>query len=151
MRSTWRSGENREDKVPSDQSRRNQFAFQRCESAEFVGEKFENCGCPELHRRKYWPELGQRLPLEKARGSAPERGQLVLRPYQQDPRRPEPDYIAQLVRDAHLVIPALDHAKVIRINTKGLVIAGTEIIARKPNYKSACDYYKQFWLCKPVS
>ena len=96
-------------------------------------------------------ELGQRLPLEKARGSAPGRGLLVLRPYQQDPRRPEPDYIAQLVRDAHLVIPALDHAKVIRINTKGLVIAGTEIIARKPNYKSACDYYKQFWLCKPVS
>ena len=40
---------------------------------------------------------------------------------------------------------------VIRINTKGLVIAGAEIIARKPTYKSECDSHdKQFWLCKPV-
>ena len=74
----------------------------------------------------------------KTRGSAPGYGLLASRPYQQDPRRPEPDYIAQLVHDTHLVIPALDHAKVIRINTKGLLIAGTKIIADLPWVTKNC-------------
>jgi hypothetical protein len=60
-----------------------------------------------------------------------------------------PTFKAQLL-DGHagtLVVPSLEGAAVRRISANGIVIAGTEIIARRQGVKASCDYWPQIWWC----
>lgn len=55
---------------------------------------------------------------------------------------------AELRVNDETVVPPLLYAWVIRITTSGIVITGTEYIARRPQSKSAVDSYRQTWWCK---
>lgn len=44
-------------------------------------------------------------------------------------------------------LPPLYHATVTRITGNGIVIHGTEIIARRTNNKASADHHRQAWWC----
>ena len=49
------------------------------------------------------------------------------------------------------VVPVLDHARVVRINSDGILITGMEVIPRGAGMKNIkADYYPQTWWCIPV-
>ncbi|GAB3667373.1 hypothetical protein [Ramlibacter alkalitolerans] len=48
---------------------------------------------------------------------------------------------------AALLLPELLPASVERITCKGIVIAGTEVVARRAAAKSGADRYPQTWWC----
>lgn len=46
-----------------------------------------------------------------------------------------------------LALPSLEGAAVRRITANGIVITGTEIIARRHGSKSSSDFWRQTWWC----
>ena len=46
-----------------------------------------------------------------------------------------------------LLLPELLNARVLRITTNGIVIAGQEIVPRRTTNKSSADYWLQTWWC----
>ena len=61
-------------------------------------------------------------------------------------------FTAQLLelRSEEMVLPPIDSAVILRISDRGMLIGGQEVIARRTNTKSKCDYYPQQWVCKPL-
>ena len=49
------------------------------------------------------------------------------------------------------VLPPMVNALVLHINSRGIKIVGTEMIARGRSIKSRLDYYDQIWVCKPAA
>ena len=49
-----------------------------------------------------------------------------------------------------MVLPPIDSAVILRINDRGMLVSGQEVVARRGNAKSKCDYYPQQWVCKPL-
>jgi hypothetical protein len=55
---------------------------------------------------------------------------------------------AQLLDDkGGLVLPALERARVTRITENGIVIMGTEVVARRQGMKASADFWDQTWWC----
>lgn len=48
------------------------------------------------------------------------------------------------------LIPPIDSAVIMRINERGILLCGQELIVRRGGVKSRCDYYRQSWVCKPL-
>jgi len=46
-----------------------------------------------------------------------------------------------------LALPSLECASVKRITASGIVISGTEIVARRSGVKASADYWQQTWWC----
>lgn len=46
-----------------------------------------------------------------------------------------------------IVLPSLEGAQVTRITANGIVITGTEIVARRRGVKASADYWFQTWWC----
>ena len=61
-------------------------------------------------------------------------------------------FTAQLLelRSEDMVLPPIDSAVILRINDRGMLVSGQEVVARRGNTKSKCDYYPQQWVCKPL-
>jgi hypothetical protein len=58
-----------------------------------------------------------------------------------------PTLKAQLVEGERLALPSLERAAVRRVTANGIVIAGTEIVARRNSNKSSADHWPQTWWC----
>lgn len=58
-----------------------------------------------------------------------------------------PTFKAQLLNGEALALPSLERAGVRRITASGIVIAGTEIVARRRGVKASADYWPQTWWC----
>jgi hypothetical protein len=58
-----------------------------------------------------------------------------------------PTLKAQLLEGERLALPSLERAAVRRITENGIVIAGTEIVARRRSNKSSADHWAQTWWC----
>lgn len=86
---------------------------------------------------------GVRLP----RPAGPVAGRLVLDKYRDGYMQPR--LVAKLTVDQStlLVLPELHQARVLRITTNGIVITGSELIARRGTRKSSVDYFRQTWWC----
>jgi hypothetical protein len=55
---------------------------------------------------------------------------------------------AQLLEgNGGIALPSLERAQVTRITANGIVITGTEIVARRQGAKSSADYWPQTWWC----
>ena len=73
-------------------------------------------------------------------------GQLLLTKSLDSSNRPT--LKAQLLDDkGGLALPSLEGASVRRITANGIVISGTEIIARRGGVKASADFWKQTWWC----
>lgn len=46
-----------------------------------------------------------------------------------------------------IALPALDGARVTRITEFGILITGTEIVARRHGVKASADFWRQTWWC----
>jgi hypothetical protein len=46
-----------------------------------------------------------------------------------------------------MALPALEGARVTRITAHGIVVTGTEIVARRHGVKASADYWEQTWWC----
>ena len=95
---------------------------------------------------------GVKLP-ETVRDRAPKIGRLLYRARIPHEQIRLTVFTAQLVdlKSDQLVIPPLDSAIVVRISERGLLLCGQEVIARGGGRNSRTDYYRQEWVCKPVS
>lgn len=60
-------------------------------------------------------------------------------------------FMAQLLANTtnQYVIPVLDDAALVRLDERGMLFVGKEIVPRGVGIKTRCDYYAQAWLCKP--
>jgi len=56
--------------------------------------------------------------------------------------------LLELNSDQNL-IPPIDGAVIVRINERGMLLCGQEVIVRRGGIKAKCDYYRQTWVCKP--
>lgn len=80
-------------------------------------------------------------------------GLVVFEPYRRDQTGAPVRFRAMLVsadQAGQNVLPPLDHAFITRLDSRGILIRGQEIIARSPSIKSRLEYYDQLWLCKPA-
>jgi hypothetical protein len=95
---------------------------------------------------------GLKLP-EALRDRAPKIGRLLYRARIGHEQIRLTVFTAQLVdlKSDQLVIPPLDSATLIRINERGLLFCGQEVIARGGGRNARTDYYQQEWVCKPLS
>ncbi|MFZ2306866.1 MAG: hypothetical protein WAW34_06030 [Rhodoferax sp.] len=50
--------------------------------------------------------------------------------------------------DGKSVIPMMDFATVVRITEAGIVIAGTEVVARSSSIKANLERWQQTWWCQ---
>ena len=48
------------------------------------------------------------------------------------------------------VIPPMDEARLIKIDERGMMFGGMELVARGSGAKSAMDFFRQCWVCKAV-
>lgn len=81
-------------------------------------------------------------------------GFVVFEPYRRDADGAPIRFRAMLVSDASdakNVLPPLDAAYITRLDSRGILIRGQEIIARSRSIKSRLEYYDQLWPCKPVA
>ncbi len=95
---------------------------------------------------------GVKLP-ETLRDRAPQIGRLLYRARIAHEQIRLTVFTAQLValHSDQLVIPPLDSATLIRVNERGMLFCGQEVIARGSGRNSHTDYYQQEWVCKPLS
>jgi len=95
---------------------------------------------------------GATLAAEAIRRAAVE-GELVYRARLAG-RTPEHDVmLATLLAEdrERYVIPPMDRARIVKIERNGVLIAGTEVIARGRGMKNIkADYYRQTWWCTPL-
>jgi hypothetical protein len=89
---------------------------------------------------------------EAARLSVPREGRLLYSARIRHEQVRLSAFTAQLVElnNDQLVIPPIDSALILRMNERGILIAGQEVIARGGGRNSRSDYYRQEWVCKPV-
>ena len=74
----------------------------------------------------------------------PARGELVL-----SKRRGDSTLMAQLMKpDGSYVLPVMIYAQVIKIDEKGMLIEGTQVIQRGDSLKARSTSARQRWLCK---
>ena len=80
-------------------------------------------------------------------------GLVVFEPYRRSADGAPVRFRAMLVsadQAGKNVLPPLDAAYITRLDSRGILIRGQEIIARSASVKSNLTYYDQLWLCKPV-
>lgn len=89
---------------------------------------------------------------EDTRQRAPREGRLIYIPRIRHEEIRQTVFTAQLVElnSDKLIIPPIDSAVILRINDRGLLVAGQEVIARGGGRNARGDYYRQEWVCKPV-
>jgi len=90
---------------------------------------------------------------EAVRGRSPVVGRLVYAPRLKHDQIRLTVFTAQLLAldNERCVIPVLDSAIVMRINERGLLLSGQEVIARGNSRNSRTDYYRQAWVVKPLA
>ena len=89
---------------------------------------------------------------ETVRPGAPKIGRLVYSARLRHEQVRLTVFTAQLLElngDQNL-IPPIDSAIILRINERGILLCGQEVIARRGGIKAKCDYYRQSWVCKPL-
>ena len=62
-------------------------------------------------------------------------------------------FTAQLLalRGDECVIPVLDSAVLMKINERGMLLSGQEVIARNADRNTRKEYYRQAWVIKPIA
>lgn len=93
---------------------------------------------------------GVKLP-EQHRQSQPRIGRLLYWPRVPHDEIRLTTFTAQLLelKSDALVIPPIDDATILRINERGLLLCGQEVIAGR-GHKSRSEYFPQEWVCKPI-
>lgn len=89
---------------------------------------------------------------EQARQTQPKIGRLLFAARIRHKQIRLTVFTAQLLelKSEDMVLPPIDSAVILRINDRGLLVAGQEVVARRSSNKSKCDYYPQEWVCKPI-
>ena len=88
---------------------------------------------------------------EAVRPGAPKIGRLVYAARLRHEQLRLTVFTAQLLElnsDQNL-IPPIDSAVIIRINERGMLLCGQEVIVRRGGSKAKCDYYRQTRVCNP--
>ena len=49
------------------------------------------------------------------------------------------------------VIPVLDRAVLMKINERGMLLRGQEVIARNDGRNARKEHYRQAWVIKPIA
>ena len=95
---------------------------------------------------------GLKLP-EGVRGRAPAVGRLIYAARLKHEEIRLTVFTAQLLAldNDNCIIPVLDAAIVMRINERGMLLSGQEIIARGNSRNSRTDYYRQAWVVRPIA
>ena len=88
-------------------------------------------------------ELGKRLP----KPAAPVRGELNVFGHGSMWRTTK-KLRAEVIAHDEAALPPLQHAWVAKITRQGIVIMGTEYVARRASAKSRVDSYAQTWWCR---
>ena len=79
---------------------------------------------------------------EQARQTQPKIGRLLFAARIRHKQIRLTVFTAQLLelKSEDMVLPPIDSAVILRINDRGLLVAGQEVVARRSSNKSKCDY-----------
>jgi hypothetical protein len=91
---------------------------------------------------------------ERVREEDGYRGVLVFQPFEPVETPPRRRYRAELRStngtEQHIV-PPMDDAYLVRLDSRGILLRGTELISRTYSRNSRHYVYPQMWLCKPIA
>jgi hypothetical protein len=90
---------------------------------------------------------------ERVREENGYQGILVFGPYEPIETPPRRRYRAAIVTTngtEQNVVPPLDHAFLVRLDSRGILLRGIELISRTYSRNSRHYMYPQMWLCKPI-
>jgi hypothetical protein len=95
---------------------------------------------------------GAKLP-EGVRGRTPAVGRLTYTARLKHDQIRLTVFTAQLLAldNDNCIIPVLDSAILMRINERGILLSGQEVIARGSSRNSRTDYYRQAWVVRPIA
>ena len=95
---------------------------------------------------------GVALP-DSVRGHKPVVGRLMYAPRLKHDEIRLTVFTAQLLglRSDASVIPVLDSAVLMKVNERGMLLSGQEVIARNGGRNTRKEYYRQAWVIKPIA
>ena len=95
---------------------------------------------------------GVALP-DSVRGQKPVVGRLMYAPRLKHDEIRLTVFTAQLLalRSDECLIPALDSAVLMKINERGMLLSGQEVLARNSGRNARKEWYRQAWVIKPMA